>query len=237
MAHCMTPDPFGRAIRDHHEGTRREPLVQRDGSDVSDHPVEEFYFGEYGGDEWLDGWLDGPLLDMGAGAGKHALYYQERVETVALDVSENLVAVMDDRGVEDPRTGDMFALRGTFERDRFGSALAVGTQLGLAGSMGGLREFLDALASITRPDGTALLDCYDPDREGTAGLLGYRHDPTPGLASRVMEFEYRGEVGEILLFRLFGPGRIRAATTGTPWRVEEVRYTTGFHYQVALAKR
>jgi len=44
---------------------------------------------------------------------------------------------MRDRGVVDVREGDMFALRDAFERDRFASALAIGTQIGLAGSMRG----------------------------------------------------------------------------------------------------
>jgi len=48
---------------------------------------------------------------------------------------------MRDRGVVDVREGDMFALRDAFERDRFASALAIGTQIGLAGSMRGLSAF------------------------------------------------------------------------------------------------
>ena len=49
------------------------------------------------------------------------------------------------------------------------------------------------------------LDCYDPTQEDTLDLLGYRADPTLGLAYRVMQFEYKGDLGEILLFRLFSP--------------------------------
>jgi len=100
---------------------------------------------------------------------------------------------MRDRGVVDVREGDMFALRDAFERDRFASALAIGTQIGLAGSMRGLSAFLGDLAFVTTPGATAVIDSYDPDHPGAADLLGYREDPTPGLAHRVMWFAYDGE--------------------------------------------
>lgn len=240
----MATDPFGRAIYDHHQGDRDEPLIQRDGETRLDHPIEQFYFGEYTEDAetagWLGRFLDGPLLDVGAGAGRHTLYFQEQFETVAIEVSENLVSVMEERGVDDARLGDMFELRAQFDRGRFGSVLAFGTQLGLTQSLAGLRTFLSDLAYVTSPDGSAVVDSYDPTREGTEELLGFREDPTPGLASRVMSFEYENEVGEILLFRLFSPDRLREATIGTPWEVTDIRYASGdseYHYTAGLDRQ
>jgi len=236
----MATDPFGRAVLDHHRGDREAPLLQRDGETALEHPIEQFYFEPFAAEragEWLADRLAGPLVDLGAGAGRHALYFQERFETVAVEPSDHLVEVMRGRGVEDARSGDMFALRETFDRDRFRSALAHGTQVGLAGSMQGLRRFLGDLAHVTTPDATAVLDSYDPTVPAAAELLGYRADPTPGLAHRVMTFEYEGEVGETLLFRLFGPDRLREATAGTGWTVTATRESEGAHYQAALAKR
>ena len=236
-------DPFGRAIRDFHRGEQASPLVQRDGEWAREHPIEAFYFGEFDAEnvrsEFLTSWVDGPLLDMGAGAGRDTLHFQERFETVAIEVSEHLVETMRERGIRDARRADMFALRDTFERDRFQSAFAWGTQLGLAGSMNGLEDFLDDLAFVTAPDGTATLDCYDPERVAADEMLGYRSDPTPGLAHRVMHFEYEGTVGETLLFRLFSPERLREAVRDTDWEVVDRRYAgdDSSHYQVALAKR
>ncbi|NHN46874.1 class I SAM-dependent methyltransferase [Halostella sp. JP-L12] len=236
-------DPFGRAVRDHERGDRTEPLVQCDGEERRGHPIEEFYFGAFDPDRadhaWVADRLDGPLLDMGAGAGRDALFFQERFETVAIEVSDHLVETMERRGVEDARRGDMFALCESFDRDRFRSALAYGTQLGLAGSMRGLREFLGDLAHVTTPDATAVVDCYDPDRPAARELLGFRDDPTPGLAHRAMWFEYGDETGAVLLFRLFSPDRLREAAAGTGWTVEEVRYgdEESSHYAAALAKQ
>ena len=236
-------DVFGRAIRDHYRGERTEPLYHSDGAESVEHPIESFYFTpfdpEAGTNGWLADHLQGPLVDLGAGTGRHALYFQERFETVAIEPSPALVETMRDRGVEDAREADMFALRETFERDRFGSALANGTQLGLAGSMRGLSAFLGDLAFVTRPDATAVVDCYDPAHPDTAELIGYRDDPTPGLAHRVMFFEYEGERNPILQLRLFSPDRLREAAIGTGWKVTGVARGdgSGYHYRAALAKR
>lgn len=221
-------DPYGRAIRDYHRGEQDAPLYDVDGARRRDHPIEKFYFEAFDPDTANGGWLvsnlDGPLLDLGAGAGRHALFFQRRFETVAVDASDHLVAVMADRGVEDARRADMFRLRERFERDRFRSALSIGTQLGLAGSMQGLRTFLGDLAHVTTPDATAVVDSYDPGQERTAESFGFRPDPTPGLAYRTYHYEYEGDVGPTLLFRLFSPARLREAAVGTGWRVETVRH-------------
>lgn len=242
----MGTDPFGRAIRDRHRGQQTAPLLQRDGEQTQEHPIDAFYFDPFPGAvddarvEWLTSQLDGPLLDAGAGAGTHALYFQEQFETVAIEVSDALVETMADRGVRDARSGDLFALREQFDRDRFRSVLINGTQAGLAGSMQGLRELLGDLAYVTDPEGTVALDGYDPTDETTETLLGFRADPTPGLAYRVVCFEYEGMMSTPLLFRLFSPDRVREATAGTGWTVDAIDRSDesdSSYYRLALTKQ
>jgi hypothetical protein len=233
-------DAFGKALLDHHRGERDDPLVQRDGDETLAHPVEDFYFGEFDdepGAEWVDSRVEGPLLDVGAGAGRDALHFQNEFETVAMEVSDALVDLLTERGVERVRHGDMFALRECFERDRFRSVLLAGTQAGLVRSMAGLREFLADLERVTTADGTVILDWYDPGYRGADEMLGFRSDPTAGLAYRTMHYEYSDLVGETLLFRLVSPDRLREATAGTAWSVAEVhRPHDAYYYRAALTK-
>ena len=236
-------DPFGHALYDFSRGEQNDPLIQRDGENTREHPIELFYFEGFDSQnpqsEFLESWVDGPLLDMGAGAGRDTLHFQEKFETVAIERSRYLVKVMEERGVTDARHADMFTLPQTFERDRFQSAFAWGTQVGLAHSMKGLQRFLEHLDLIIASDGTTVLDCYDPEHDRISDLLGYREDPTEGLAHRVMCFEYQDTIGETLLFRLFSPDRLREAATGTNWEVAEIARdsnTDSSHYQAALTK-
>jgi len=233
-------DPFAEALHDFQLGEQRGTLRYRNGTTTEDADVG-LYFDEFNPESgsFLDTWLDGPLLDLGAGAGRHALYFQEQFETVAIERSELLVEVLRDRGVEDARKADMFALPDTFERDRFASALAIGTQMSLSRSMQGLREFLGDLAYVTGPDGTAVIDGFDPDHETTVDMLDYYDDPTDGLAYRVLQFEYDGTLGEPWLYRLFTPDRVREAAVGTGWEVADIRFGDGewdHNFQMALRK-
>ncbi|PSQ45113.1 SAM-dependent methyltransferase [Halobacteriales archaeon SW_6_65_15] len=235
--------PFAQAIYDAHFDDRRRPLVAHDGEETEEHSLDH-YFSEFspeaGHDAWLESWLDGPVLDMGAGAGRHALYFQDRFETVAIEQSDLLVETMRDRGVEDARQADMFALREHFERDRFASALAIGTQTSLSGSLPGLRRFLRDLAFVTTPDATAVVDGFDPEHEVTKAKLDYRADPARGLAYRVLQYEYDGTLGAPWLYRLFTPDRVREAVVGTGWEVAEVKYGDddwSHLYEIALRKR
>lgn len=216
-------DPFGRAIRDQYRDERTDPLIDRDGDDCRRHRIEDWYFGDHSTGAWRDSWMKGPLLDMGAGAGRDALYYQEQFETVAIDRSSHLVEVMRERGVTDARHGDMFSLPEQFDRDRFRSAHAIGTQIGLAGSMAGLRTFLNELATVTTATATAVLDNYAPAAAASESVFGFRADPAPGLGFRVYHCEYDGDVGRTLLFRLFSVDRLREATIGTSWSVVDSR--------------
>ncbi|WP_435194549.1 class I SAM-dependent methyltransferase [Natronomonas sp. EA1] len=231
-------DPFGRAIREFHRGEQDEPLRQRDGDDVIEHPIEAFYFGDYEGHPFFDDHLRGPMLDVGCGVGQHALSYQECFEAVGIEVSEHLVETARERGVTDARLGDMFSLSAQFERDRFASILCFGTQLGLGGSLGGVAEILREFAYVTDDEGTAAVHLYDPEQGDPTGLQGYRPRPEPGLAHRVFHFEYEDEVGETLVFLMLSPDRLREAAIGTGWEVEEIeRMEEGSAYYAALEKQ
>ncbi len=85
-------DPLGHAIHDHYYGDQDEPLIDQDGTETREQPIEHFYFGEFDPESdagaWVASWLDGPLLDIGAGAGRDALYFQEQFETVAIEISK-----------------------------------------------------------------------------------------------------------------------------------------------------
>lgn len=220
----MEVDPFGHAIRDHYRGERTEPLIDRDGAETREHTIDDWYFDEYQHDEWFESWIDGPVLDMGAGVGRETLYFQDYFETIAIEVSSSLVETMRERGVKDARLGNMFTLREQFERDRFRSAFALGTQVQLAGSMQSLRRFLGDLAFVTTPDATAVLHGYAPEQEVTSDIFAYRADPTPGIAYRIYHCEYNGETGRTLFFQLFSIDRLQEATVGTTWNVAEASY-------------
>ncbi|SDM74349.1 Methyltransferase domain-containing protein [Halogranum gelatinilyticum] len=238
----MPTDALGLAMLDYQRGGLRGPCRYVDGAETADGQVRENYFGDP--QRWpeptrrlLDS-LDGPVLDLGCGAGNHALYLQSRGECVAADVSPGAVAAARERGVEVAVVADMFAL--PFARDSFRSVWMWGTQLGLAGSLAGVSAILANLAVVTDGEGTAVVDGYDPRHVDTDTMVGYRSDLREGVARRAFHFEYErdGErlVGRTLSFVLFGPDRLQDATVGTPWTVRDVHERDGGHYCAVLEK-
>lgn len=238
------PDPLGEAMLDHQRGERVGRLRYRDGGRTAVHDVGETYFTPPWGladdvVEWLER-LASPVLDVGCGPGKHALWFQRRGRrVVGVDVSRHAVRAARGRGVAEAAASDMFAL--PFRPDSFRSAVVVGTQLGLAGSLAGVRSFLADLARVTERRGRAIVDSYDPAIADEKELLGYRPDPRPGLARRAFHFEYARpdgtvDVGPTLVFLLFGPDRLAEAAAGTPWRVAG-RLERGDSYYKALLEK
>lgn len=239
-------DPLGRAMCDYQRG-ELGTLSYRDGDRTADGRVEEHYFRPRS--EWREQTVErlarfeGPVLDVGCGAGQHVCWLQDRgVSVVGVDASPGAVAAARARGGEDICLGDMFEL--PFERGQFRSLHCIGTQLGLAGSLPGISELLAEFARVTDERGVAVVDNYDPERIA-ADSLGYRSDPRSGVARRCFHFEYEDErngerlVGPTLQFLQCSPARLAEATIGTPWTLTDVRYDDpdGAHYVATLASR
>lgn len=238
-------DPLGRAMYDCLRDGPSGELVYRDGDTQAVHDVAATYFEPP--ESWSSAWterldsLDGPVLDVGCGAAKYGRWLQGRGrEVVGIDRSPQAVRAASESGLADVREMDMFDLR--FAASRFRSALVIGTQLGLAGSLTGVQAALADLARVTNDAAVAIVDSYDPTELTPEEFIGYRPDPRAGVARRTFHFEYRWpderdpEVGPSLSFVLFSPDRLREVVIGTRWTLSEV-YPGDGYYRARLEKR
>jgi len=125
-------------------------------------PVEEFYRPD---DQLLPelertalGLCRGRTLDLGAGAGRHALELQHRgFDVTAIDVSPEAVQIMRERGVVDARHGDFDAVTG----ERFDTIVLLMHGIGLVGTLAGLAQFFDRAQSHLNKDGRIVFDSAD----------------------------------------------------------------------------
>lgn len=100
----------------------------------------------------------GKVLDIGAGAGSHALALQDRGITVtAIDISPRAVATMSMRGVERAFTRDVFSLTG----DRYDTLLLMMNGIGLCSNLQGLHRFLKHAKTLLAPGGQLIFDSSD----------------------------------------------------------------------------
>ena len=124
----------------------------------------------------------GRILDIGAGAGSHALVLQQMgLDATALDISPKAAAIMELRGVKKILREDFFRLR----EGSYDTLLLLMNGIGLAGTLSGLREFLIQARKLMNPQGQLIFDSSDiaylyegkiPEMEDYYGEILYQYE-------------------------------------------------------------
>lgn len=177
-------DAFGGALLDYLEGRRVADLileVKGGSSGPALHP--EWFFRSFENWDWWEQDLlalvtSGPVLDLGAGAGRAALHFQERgLPVTAIDASPGSVEVCRRRGVADVRLGDV----NDPPCDRsWAAVLLLCGNLGLGGSWDGSRRLLTRLAELAAPGAVLVGDSVTPTGSPEVDLrIRYQHLITP----------------------------------------------------------
>jgi RimJ/RimL family protein N-acetyltransferase len=171
-------DAWGEALRSHVRGgwTPAPELEVEGRTGVGEAMHPSWFFQEFA--DWdpsdrellpLAARAGGPVLDLGAGAGRASLWLQDQgVEVTAVESSPGAAAVCRDRGVRDVRLADL--LRDPPTDRRWQVLLLLCGNLGLGGSWDGTRRLLTRLAEISAPDAVLVGDTVDPGGPPDIGL-------------------------------------------------------------------
>ncbi|MGK6351292.1 class I SAM-dependent methyltransferase [Parapedobacter sp. DT-150] len=158
----MTHDVLGQALHDHFHGrTGGKLLLHTSYGDIEEMPVDEFFrapndFPEL--EHIALALCDGPVLDVGAGAGGHALYLQaQHMDVTALEHSPQACAVMRERGVQHVVCADFFQ----YQEGTYDTLLFMMNGIGIAGTMDGLRALFRHSRSLLNTGGQLLFDSSD----------------------------------------------------------------------------
>jgi SAM-dependent methyltransferase len=124
----------------------------------------------------------GKVLDIGAGAGSHALLLQQKgLDVAALEISEKAADVMRLRGVKKVVHQDVFS----YTPDPFDTLLLLMNGIGLTGTIDGLRQFLSHSKKLIAPHGQLIFDSSDvaylynpeiPKMDHYYGEIMYRYE-------------------------------------------------------------
>ena len=182
--HGMT-DPLGQAIADYHYHRRPAKLwILNQYGPKEEMPVKAYFRDARQMPALEHAALQlckGKILDIGAGAGSHALWLQQQQQDVtALEISALSCDVMQQRGVQKIIQQDIFSYRG----EQYNTLLLLMNGIGLAGTLHGLRSFLAHAASLLHPGGQLIFDSSDvayvydnhlPDLKKYYGEIAYRY--------------------------------------------------------------
>jgi SAM-dependent methyltransferase len=220
-----SPDVWGRIFRDQLAGIADSHVIERDDGFETRMDSAEIYFTAPRSEperRYLDS-LAGPVLDLGAGAGSHALYLQDRgLPVTAIDASEGAVEVCRRRGCRDARVMDSRSLE--LEREHYGAIIVMGNTLGLEQTPETLPALLGDLARASRSDARLLVSMLDPlDTTEPRHLAYHRRNLAsgrpPGLAR--IRLRYRGLTSAWANLWMPTRDEIRSAVAGTGWAIVE----------------
>lgn len=154
-------DPIGKAILEYAETRRENDIIVASDLCEDDIIPLEVLFRKY--DEMPDleimalNKCTGKILDVGAGAGAHALYLQELGKDVrCIDVSEGAVSYLKSMDL-DARNIDFFDLK----NEKYDTILMLMNGIGIAGSLSNLENTLEHAKSLLNEGGRILCDSTD----------------------------------------------------------------------------
>lgn len=180
-------DPMGAAIRDYQiKGKASRLRVLSSMFDEDEMPVAHLFrtFNQMPRlEQKALSMAKGRVLDIGAGAGCHALVLQERgLEVKAIDISPLSCEVMSERGVKDVECVNLFnpQLQGKYD-----TLLLLMNGTGIAGKLNRLPMLLNRLKELLADGGQILIDSSD---------LKYIYENEDGSMDIDLNAPYYGEV-------------------------------------------
>lgn len=185
---------FGRALWDFYKNENPETLfLHNNYGSVEEMPVEIFFRGP---DDFPElehlalAFTDGKILDIGAGAGSHALYLQEQgKEVYALESCKAACEIMRDRGVQNVIHADIFEFGG----EKYDTLLLMMNGIGLAGSLENVVRLLEHAKTLLNPGGQLLFDSSDISylyKDGTV-----KKPKTHYFGEVGFQYEYKNQKG------------------------------------------
>ncbi len=137
----------------------------------------------------------GRVLDVGAGAGLHALELQRRgIDVTAIDIAPECVAIMRERGVRNAEAADLFA----FDDGPFDTILCLCNGLDKVGRFADLPRFLERMRMLLTPDGQLIADSFDLRIGADAARLAELAQKEAAgryFGEMDLQFEYKGRRG------------------------------------------
>lgn len=222
--------PHGRALLDHLEGDGEAAVTVHGEAGDADIIPAALFFREPAEFSALDAaaleLCRGRILDVGAGAGCHALALQGRgLAVTAIDILPQAVEVMRRRGVADARCTDLERLRAR----PFDTLLLMMNGIGMAARVEAIPRFLGGLRRWARPGGQLLLDSFDPRTEAEAAAAV---SPYPGELA--FQLEYRGERGPWYRWLFVDFETLARQAAGAGWTAEAIWREADGHYLARL---
>jgi len=239
----MKNDALGHALLDYFSGKSAEEYIERnDGLLTTGKNLNtQVYFSEY--NEWPEleqravRLAHGKILDIGCGAGRHALYLQAKgFDVWGIDTSPLAIKICKKRGLKHARMLDIKDIDKL--NYKFDSILLLGNNMALLGDIKKGKQILRKLKNVTNQDAYIFGTCVNPHLTKDAVHLQYqnqnkREGRMPGELT--LRIRYKNLVGPWFKYIFMSPRELKDLLRGTGWAVEKV-HNSGVSYLAIIKK-
>jgi len=156
-------DIFGKAIKAYYENNDNTNIIVHS-PDFDDDIIEvQYLFRSYDQMPEIEQkaleLCKGKVLDVGCGAGSHALYLQNKrkLECLAIDTSPGAVEIARKRGLKDAQCEDFFNLN----NQKFDTILLLMNGSGIIGELKNMNRFFKKAEDLLNKDGQIIMDSSD----------------------------------------------------------------------------
>lgn len=179
-------DIIGTALLDYYNGNYSEDIITETNISEEDELPLPYLFRDFNEMPEIEQkalkFAKGKVLDVGCGAGGHALYLQEKgFDVLGIDTSEGAIEVCKLRGLKNAKHIDLLQLK----NEKFDSILMLMNGTGIFQNLETTSKYLQHLKSLLNPEGQILIDSSD---------LQYMYDATEEGGILVPADHYYGEL-------------------------------------------
>lgn len=235
-------DAFGHEILDHFNGIDSFEIIERDDGFFAVSPGPLLYFSEF--EDWPDidkqamAYVNGRVLDIGCGAGRHALYLQDvGFDVLGIDNSPRAIEVCLRRGLINARMMSITQL--SRKLGKFDTILMMGNNFGLMGNPKRARWLLNKFSLITNEGANIIAQTVDSVQTEVAEHIAYHavnraRGRLPGqLRLRV---RYKKFASPWFDWLIVSEVELRELLDGTEWQIEETIQDEQGRYTAIIGK-
>ena len=201
------------------------------------------YFAEYKNWSPIDkkaiAYARGRVLDVGCGAGRHALYLQKKgLDVAGIDVSPLAVKICRLRGLRKTQVLS-FEQIDKFSVNSFDTVIMMGNNFGLFGSFKKAKILLRKLFRIMSPDGLIIAVTTDPYQTKNPTHQRYqrlnrKRGRMPGQLR--IRIRHGTVIGPWFDYLLVSKREVKQIINGTGWRIRKFINSKGPRYAMILEK-
>ena len=236
------PNLFGHVLYSYLNGDKTPYGIRRDDGWFESPENPNVYF-KHGIDEIERKgvkFAKGLVLDVGLGAGRHALYFQKKgLQVVGIDYDSYCVKTAKARGVKTAFMEDIFTPK-KIQKYRFDTIWLAGNNLGVAGTVQKLPTLFHILDTLTVDDAVILATGFEVEKTTSPDHLAYhRRQRKKGIYPGQMKLriEYKNSIGEWFQWLHVSSTLLKQALLKTQWKLQKVIRAKDGHYLAIIVKK